>query len=103
MKNFVTTSGGEFIEHLKFLQRLEKRIKKEQKKLSLKEKGSNNWEKQRKRMAKVYGKIRNARRDFLHKLSIYLVNNYDYISFEDLNIKGLVENSNLAKLILDAE
>jgi putative transposase len=102
VKKLATTSEGEFIEHPGFLQRLEKRLKKEQKKLSRKEKGSNNREKQRKRVAKVHEKIRNARRDFLHKLSRYLVENYNYISFEDLDIKGLVQNGNLAKLILDA-
>ena len=102
VKNLATTSEGEFIEHPKFLQRLEKRLKREQKKLSRKEKGSNNWEKQRKRVAKIHEKIRNARRDFLHKLSRYLVESYDYISFENLNIRGLVQNSSLAKFILDA-
>jgi len=102
VKNLVTTSEGEFIEHPKFLQRLEKRLKREQKKLSRKEKGSNNWEKQRKRVAKIHEKIRNARRDFLHKLSRYLVDSYDFISFEYLDIRGLVQNSSLAKLILDA-
>ncbi len=84
------------------MQRLEKRLKKGQKKLSRKEKSSNNWEKQSKRTAKIHESIRNARRYFLHELSRYLVSNYNYISFEDLNIEGLVENSNLAKLILDA-
>ncbi len=84
------------------MQRLEKRLKREQKKLSRKEKGSSNWEKQKKRVAKVHERIRNARRDFLHKLSRHLVNNYDHISFENLNIRGLIQNSSLAKLILDA-
>ena len=49
----------------------------------------------------VHKSIRNVRRDFLHKLSRHLVNNYDHISFEDLDIRGLVQSSNLAKLILD--
>jgi len=102
VKNLTTTSEEEFIEHPGFLRRLERKLKREQKKLSRKEKGSSNWEKQRKRVAKVYEKVRNARRDFLHKLSRYLVNNYDYISFEDLNVRGLVRNHNLAKTILDA-
>ncbi len=79
-----------------------KRAWKKEKKLSRKEKGSNNWEIQRKRVAKVHEKVRNARRDFLHKLSRHLVNNYDYISFENLNVRELVQGSNLAKLILDA-
>ncbi len=78
------------------MRRLEKRLKREQKKLSRKEKSSNNWEKQRKRTTKIHEKIRNARRYFLHKLSRYLVSNYNYIIFEDLDIKGLVGNSNLA-------
>ncbi len=102
VKNLAVTSEGEFIEHPKFLQGLEKRLKREQKILSRKEKGSNNWEKQRKRVAKIHEKIRNARRDFLHKLSRDLVERYDYISFEDLDVKGLVEDNKLAKLILDA-
>ncbi|WP_456401979.1 RNA-guided endonuclease InsQ/TnpB family protein [Persephonella sp.] len=86
VKNLATTSEGEFIEHPKFLQRLEKRLKRKQKKLSRKEEDSNNRERQRRRVAKVHEKIRNARRDFLHKLSRHLVNNYDYISFEDLSL-----------------
>ena len=102
VKNLATTSEGEFIEHPKFLQRLEKGLKREQKKLSRKEKGSNNRKKQRRIVAKIHERIKNARRDFLHKLSRHLINNYDHISFEDLDIKGLIQNSNLAKLIIDA-
>ncbi len=102
VKHLAVTSEGDFIEHPKFLQKLEKRLKVEQKKLSRKEKFSSNWEKQRKKVAIKHEKVKNARRDFLHKLSRYLVNNYDTISFENLNIKGLVQNHNLAKAILDA-
>ncbi|RLJ70332.1 putative transposase [Hydrogenivirga caldilitoris] len=54
VKNLATTSEGEFIEHPRFLQRLEKRLKREQKKLSRKEKGLNSWEKQRRKVAKVH-------------------------------------------------
>ncbi len=102
VKHLAVTSEKEFIEHPKFLQKLEKRLKREQKKLSRKEKGSTNFEKQKKRVAKIHERIKNARRDFLHKLSKYLVDNYDLISFENLDIPALVENNRLAKLILDA-
>ncbi len=102
VKNLVTTSEKSFVEHPKFLQRLEKRLKREQKKLSRKEKGSENFEKQRKRVAKIHERIKNARRDFLHKLSRHLVDNYDLIAFEDLDIPALVRDNRLAKLILDA-
>ncbi len=102
VKHLAVTSEKEFIEHPKFLQKLEKRLKREQKKLSRKEKGSTNFEKQRKRVAKIHERIKNARRDFLHKLSKYLVDNYDLITFENLDIPALIENNSLAKLILDA-
>jgi len=102
VKHLAVTSEKEFIEHPKFLQKLEKRLKREQKKLSRKEKGSSNFEKQRKRVAKIHERIKNARRDFLHKLSKYLVDNYSLVTFENLDIPALVENNRLAKLILDA-
>jgi len=102
VKHLAVTSEKEFIEHPKFLQKLEKRLKREQKKLSRKERGSLNFEKQKKKVAKIHEKIKNARRDFLHKLSRYLVDNYDLITFENLDIPALVENNRLAKLILDA-
>ena len=102
VKHLAVTSEKEFIEHPKFLQKLEKRLKWQQKKLSRKEKGSSNFEKQKKRVAKVHEKIKNARRDFLHKLSRYLIDNYDMITFEDLDIPVLVKDNKLAKLILDA-
>jgi putative transposase len=102
VKHLAVTSEKEFIEHPKFLQKLEKRLKRQQKKLSRKEKGSSNFEKQKKRVAKVHEKIKNARRDFLHKLSRYLIDNYDMITFEDLDIPVLVKDNKLAKLILDA-
>ena len=102
VKHLAVTSEEEFIEHPRFLQKLERRLKREQKKLSRKEKGSSNFEKQRKKVAKIHERIKNARRDFLHKLSKYLVDNYDLITFENLDIPALVENNRLAKLILDA-
>ena len=102
VKNLVTTSEKSFVKHPKFLQKLEKRLKREQKKLSRKEKGSENYEKQRKRVARIHEKIKNARRDFLHKLSRHLVDNYDFIAFENLNIPALLRKNRLAKLILDA-
>ncbi len=56
---------------------------------------------ERKRVAKIHENVRNARRGFLCKLSRYLVSNCDHISFENLNIKGLVQSSSSAKLIAE--
>lgn len=70
---------------------------------SYQEKGSSrNYEKQRVRLARAYEKIVNQRDDFLHKLSKFYVENYDLIAIENLNIKGMVKNHNLAGKILDA-
>ena len=102
VKHFLTDSEGRQIENPKFYQKTLKRIRIEQQNLSRKKKGSKNREKQRKKLAKVYEKLTNQRNDFLHKLSRFYVNNYDFIAVEDLNIRGMVRNHNLAQKILDA-
>ncbi|PTD93789.1 hypothetical protein C9439_05410 [archaeon SCG-AAA382B04] len=92
VSNFLVDSEGREIRNLKnLLYNKYKRIKKEQKKLSKKEKGSNNWKKQKKRLAKAHKKLRDARRDFLHKLSRAYVDKYDVIAVEDLDSKNLSE------------
>ncbi len=102
IRHFLTDSDGRQIENPKFYERTLKRIKIEQKRLSKKRKGSKNWEKQRKKLAKAYEKLVNQRNDFLHKLSRFYVENYDVIVVEDLQIKNMVRNGNLAQKILDA-
>ncbi|WP_137290726.1 RNA-guided endonuclease InsQ/TnpB family protein [Natronorubrum halophilum] len=67
------------------------RLEREQRKLSRKEHGSNNYEKQRRRVAECHADLKNKRRDFLHKLSNYYAREYDLVAVEDLNAKGLVE------------
>ncbi|MBC2698115.1 MAG: IS200/IS605 family element transposase accessory protein TnpB [ANME-2 cluster archaeon] len=84
------------------LRQSEKKLVKAQRELSKKKKRSNNRDKQRVEVAKIHRKIRNQREDFNHKLSRELVNNYDTIVFEDLQIKNMVKNHNLAKSISDA-
>jgi len=100
IKYFLTDSDGMQIENPKFFDKSYERLRKEQKKLSRKKKGSKNREKQKIKVAKVHEKITNQRDDFLHKLSRYYINNYDFIAVEDLNIKNMVR-SHLAKQIND--
>ena len=72
------------------------RLKREQRSLSRKEHGSNNWEKQRVRVAECHQKLRRKRHDFLHKFSNYYVINYDLVAVEDLDVKpmlGSADNS----------
>jgi len=99
---FLTDSEGRQIENPKFYERTLKRIRIEQRRLSKKQKGSRNYEKQRRKLAKAYEKLVNQRDDFLHKLSRFYVENYDVICVENLNIRNMVRNHNLAQKILDA-
>ena len=102
IKNFAVLSDGDTIENPKYLRKSEERLIKAQKLLSRKKKGSKNRKKQRMLVAKQHRKIKNQRLDFQHKVSRQLVNTYDLIAFEDLNVKGMVKNHHLAKSIHDA-
>jgi putative transposase len=68
------------------------RQKREQRSLSRKKHGSNNWEKQRRQVAKCHADLRRNRCDFLHKLSNYYAREYDLVAVEDLNMKGMLES-----------
>ena len=92
VKHFAVDSGGNAFENPLFLEKSLERIKKIQRQLSKKQKGSKNWEKARVKLAKAYERLYNQRRDFLHKLALYYVRNYDVIILEDLNAKNIVEN-----------
>jgi putative transposase len=100
--SLITLSNGEQIEPPKFLRESEDKLTHEQKRLSRKKKGSGKRNKQRIIVSKVHRKIRNQRKDFAHKTSRMLVDNYDLIKFEDLQIKNMVQNHHLAKSISDA-
>ena len=102
LKNIVTLSTGEQIEPPRHLRASEKKLAKEQRRLSRKEEGSENRKKQKTIVVRVHRKIRNQRSDFNHKLSRKLVTNFDLIAFEDLRIKNMLKNHHLAKSISDA-
>lgn len=102
IKSFAVDSNGKEYPNNKYLQKAEAKLKREQKKLSRKKKGSANWEKQRIKVACCHEKVTNKRKDALHKLSSTLVKENQIICVEDLNVKGMVRNHNLAKSISDA-
>jgi len=102
LTNFVTISTGEKIGHPKILNKSEKKLKKEKRRLSRKCKGSKNREKARYKVARVYEKIKNQRKDFLHKLSRRMVDENQVIIVEDINVKGLLKNRHLSKSISDS-
>ena len=100
--SLITLSNGEQIEPPEFLRKSEYKLTHEQKRLSRKKKGSGKRNKQRIIVSKVHRKIRNQRKDFAHKTSRMLVDNYDLIKFDDLQIINMVRNHHLAKSISDA-
>lgn len=102
LKDFVVTSDGYKYKNNRYTKKYERELKKHQKHLSRKTRGSNRYERQRMKVAKLHQKITNSRLDNLHKVSSELIKLYDEIFIEDLNIKGMVKNHKLAKHISDA-
>lgn len=99
VKDFVITSDGEIFENKHFFKKQENKIKKLQRQLSRKVKGSNNREKARIKLAKVYERLVNQRENYIHSVVNELLKYYDTICMEDLNVKGMLKNHNLAKAI----
>lgn len=102
VKEFATLSDGVVFSNPKYYRKYEDKLAKEQRKFSKMKKGSNNREKQRVKVARIHEKIKNNRLDYIHKITTYLVNNYDTIVIEDLNTSGMLKNHKLAKSISDA-
>jgi putative transposase len=99
LTHFAVLSTGEKICHPKDWERHERRLKRYQRRLARCQKGSRNCAKARKRVARVHARITDARRDFLHKASTGLVQRFDLIAIEDLNVAGMVLNRSLARTI----
>jgi len=102
LKSLITMSNGSQIEPPEFLRESEDKLIQEQRRLSRKKKRSQNRNNQRIIVAKVHRTIRNQRKDFAHKTSRILVETYDHIVFEDLQVQNMVQNHHLAKSISDA-
>ena len=99
VKDFVITSDGEVFENKHFLKKSENKIKKLQRQLSKKVKGSNNRYKTRLKLAKAFERLTNQRLDYIHNVVNSLLRTYDYIFMEDLNVQGMLKNHHLAKAI----
>ena len=102
LEKFAALSSGEFIENPRYLRKGEKALAKAQRKLSEAACVSPERAKRRRVVARIYERIKNCRRNFAHQHSRKLVNKFGFIAFENLNIKGMVQNSRLAKSISDA-
>jgi putative transposase len=109
--DFAILSTGQKFDNNKFTSKMEKKLKREQRKLSrrallAKQKGINlfearNYQTQKRKVARLHEKVMNQRTDFLNKLSTEIIKNHDIICIEDLNTKGMLRNHKLAKSISD--
>ncbi|MEO5299124.1 IS200/IS605 family element RNA-guided endonuclease TnpB [Enterococcus cecorum] len=109
--DFAILSDGQKIDNHKFTSKMEKKLKREQRKLSkrallAKNKGiplseAKNYQKQKREVARLHEKVMNQRTDVLNKLSTEIIKNHDIICIEDLNVKGMLRNHKLARSISD--
>jgi putative transposase len=102
LTHLVTYSDGTQIDNPRWLRTSEKKLKRAQRRLSRKKKGSKNRNKQRIRVAKIHRKIRRQRDDFLHKITAQLIAKAETVCIEDLSTSGMLKNHKLAKSVADA-
>lgn len=101
IKTFATLSDGTEIENPKYLRKSLCKIKRAQRNLSKKQKGSSNSEKARCKLATLHERVSNKRQDFLHKTTHHLVSNYDTICLETLTASNMIKNHKLAQPLSD--
>lgn len=104
LTNYLTDSTGKVVANPRHLKKKLRALKRAQRRLSRKKKGSKNRDKQKIRVARIYEKVTNCRKDFLHKLTKKLVENQNYnsIAMENLDVAGLLRTKKLSRHIADA-
>jgi len=100
--NLAITSDGEIIENPRFLKKALKRLRRRQRQLSRAKKGSKNREKKKLKVARLYRRVRNQRKDYFHKKASAIAKHYRVVCMEDLNVKGMLKNRCLSRSIADA-
>lgn len=100
--HFATLSTGETVDNPRCYRRAERRLAKAQRRVSRRKKGSKRREKAKALLGKAHLTVARSRRDHAHKTAKCLVERYDRIAVEDLNVKGMVKNRHLAKAISDS-
>jgi putative transposase len=95
IKHFLITSNGEFINNPKIYKNTQEKFSLEQHILKRKQRGSNRYNKQKIKLAKIHEKIENQRKDFHHKLSKQIADNYEIIVIEKLDIKSMINKTKI--------
>lgn len=101
MHELYKDSNGNEPAYPRYYRQAEKKLKREQRKLSLMQKGSKNRDKQRIKVAKMHERVSNQRRDFLHKQSRQIANAYDCVCIENLDMKAMSQALNFGKSVSD--
>ena len=99
VKDIVITSDGCKFANPRWIHKSEKKLKRLNRELARRQRASKRRERTRLRLARQHDRVANQRKDWLHKITTYLVRKYDVIALEDLNVRGMVKNHNLAKAI----
>lgn len=101
ISKFCVDSNGSVIDNPRHFAKYERRLRIENRSLARKNKGSNQWQNQVKKLALLYHKIGNVRKDFLHKESTKIAKSNNVVYMENLNVAGMSKNRDLSKHILD--
>ena len=101
IKELAVTSNGDIFSNPKAYRKMSKRLKRLQRSVSRKEKGSSNRKKAVKKLAKLHARGSNIRKDAIHKLTTHLAKNHSVVKIEDLNVKAFLKNHKLAGAIAD--
>ena len=99
VKDIAITSDGYKFANPRWINKSEKKLKRLNRELARRQRASKRRERTRLLLARQFDRVANQRKDWLHKITTFLVRNYDVISLEDLNVRGMVKNHNLAKAI----
>ena len=102
VKDIAITSDGCKFANPRWIQKSEKKLKRLQRELARRHRASKRRERTRLRLARQHDRVANQRKDWLHKITTYLVRNNDVIALEDLNVRGMTKNHSLAKAIANA-
>ena len=102
IKDLIVDSNGKKYKNHKYLSKSQTKLAREQRKLSHMQKGSNNRNKQRIKIARLHHKINNQRNDYLHKLSRHIIDENQVICVEDLKVKDMSKDNDYNKSIMDA-
>ena len=101
MTGLAVVANGECAEYPMYDRKSQKKLAREQRKLSHCHRGSRGYERQRKKVARCHEKTRDQRRDYLHKLSRKIADSYDTVSVEDIDMKAMSRSLNCGKSVMD--